>query len=341
MPRFTIDGKLPVYDVFHCRERYIGMVGPYYSRTGFWRVQVFVEGDEVPFSMLPDPRQFTMTVLAEIPRGRRQQEGWNVKIVWHKETLFDARVERHPQTTGRVAIATLARYDWPYIGEWIEHHRRLGIEHFYIYNHGEPKITAAVERFGPLVTEIPWTGGYALECSLSEPFWSPDSHLYTQPPQMVHTALKYGGGWDWLGFFDADEFLCPLGKEGLAAILDAGERGQYSELPYLRTACLRVQGKWFGTSGVKAPVPSVVAAYRRCEAGHTSGTKCFVRPEAVRASAVHYWDVEGQTGIVPDNVLRFNHYRAVSSFKRRDGGRYDAEYTNEASDDRLARMHHG
>lgn len=329
---FTIGGA-PVYDMFHCRGHYIGMVGPYYARTAFDGAVIEIDGQGAEWFMVPDSRLFTMTLLAKIPASMREKDTWQVRIVSGKQVVSYS-IPRSKRNLGRLAMATMVRYDAQYLGEWICHHARLGVEHFYVYNHSAvPKITAILQKFNYMATEIPWEGAYNLKSAGQEPFLPRDSHCYTQCPQMMHAALKYGDAWDWMGFFDADEFLCPMGNMDLGAVLSASERGDYAEVPFIRTTALQVRGKWFGTSNHSAiPNGSILRNYQRCEAGHTCGTKCFVQPHAVKGNAVHYWDVEGQAAILPDNVLRFNHYRSISSYKNRVGRAHDSHYSNETTD---------
>ena len=319
-----------VYDVFHCRGDYIGMVAPYYCRPAFDGITITVDDDSAEWFALPDSRQFTLSVLIKIPMLRRFQPRWLVRVGEGQCNVKASRIRRR-----RVAMVAMVRYDAEYLAEWIEHHHGLGFEHFYIYNHEDERdISDVCRNFGYLVTEIPWFGPYSRESAWREPFLPPTSHCYTQCPQMMHAALKYGHLWDWMGFFDADEFLCPMGPLSVKDVLDRTEQRAYGEVPFVRSAALMVQGKWFGTSGhEEIPEGGVLDNYTRCEAGHTCGTKCFVQPQTVTGSIIHYWDVEGQTARVPDNVLRFNHYRSISTYKARVGPGFDADYTN-ASEDR-------
>lgn len=323
---------MPIYDVFHCRDRYIALVGPHYSRVGLGSLKVLADEEPLPVTMLADPRSFTMTAMAELPNRLRDKDEWIIEIRSGSQGLQRWPVGRICAPRGTVALATLVKFDWPYIAEWIMHHHALGVEHFYIYNNGEAKITHAIARFiGAVVTEIDWPHPYGWTNALVEPCWTEDSHVYCQCPQQMHAALKFGRQWEWMGFFDADEFLMP-GKStaGLREILCSARHGTYSELPFTQTYSAIVQGKWFGTSGHKTiPPGSVLENYTRCERGHTSGTKCFVRPEYVTASAVHYWYGDGQAARIPDNVLRFNHYRSLSGYKNRVGPEYDSDWSNE------------
>ena len=348
MNTFDLGNGNIVYDVFRCRHYYIGLVSPYWCRPEVLGLVaphycaptrdgrgLLIEGRKTEWFALPDSRQFTLSLLAKIPGPQRNRPKLTVSLAGH-----DIQVRRLQPTVRRLAMVTMVRYDAPYLAEWIDHHADLGFQHFYIYNHHDnSEISEIVRSYPPhFITEISWSGAYEADTAWAEPFLSVNSHCYTQCPQMMHAALKYGDHWEWMGFFDADEFLCPMTDASLHDILDKAEQGEYCERPYERTAALQIKGKWFGTSGHRQlQQGSVLDNYTRCEAGHTCGYKCFVQPHTVTGTAIHYWDVTGQTSRVPDNVLRFNHYRAISAHKRRVGRKFDADWTNEQVDTRLCR----
>lgn len=327
----------PIYDIFHCRGQYIGMVGPYYSRTNFDRTRITVDGIPAEWFMLPSSRQFTMSLLVRIPQPVLSKNAWYLRVVTTNKPVIEHVVHKSDETGGRLCMSTMAKHDAPYIGEWIEHHKKMGFEHFYIYNQDtKGALHRAIEPYGDCVTEIRWMGEYGFDTSFHEPFLRRDSHLYTQPPQMMHAILKHGSGWDWMACMDADEFLVPSESMGILELLTHAEGGNLAEVPYSRIVSLVLQGKWFGTNNHRAAVlKDVRRAYVRCERGHTCGTKCIVQPHAVTGCAIHYFDVYGSSAIVPDNLMRFNHYRAISQFKVRIGELHNRHYSNETTDERI------
>lgn len=323
----------PLYDVFFLPPYHLAIVGPWYSRVVLGLLAPKVNGEESLFWQVPDPRMFTFTAKIEIPRRLRDRPDWEVTLGISGQP--PCRIERPAiEPSGQLAIMTLAKFDAPYVGEWLEYHRALGVQHVYLYNNGSPELHAALAPYGDFVTEIDWPYRYGMYDASLEPFWKPDSHMWTQPPAMVHAALRFGQAWDWMAFIDADEFLVPLQHDNLLEVLrDAGRRRWVEEM-FQRPAALQVAGKWFGTSGhPRLPPGSVVENYRRCEVHCTSPLKSIVRPDAVVASAVHWWTVEGETMRLPESVLRFNHYRAISDHQNRRGAAYDREFTNAIQDE--------
>ena len=331
--------ECPIYDIFFCRDRYIGMVAPYYARAAMGDVRVLVNDKRAPLQMLPDSRQFTMSVLAEIPGSLRDATNWNIQILQgrRRRVCYECNLSRLSfcnKWRGRIAMATLAKHDSPYIEEWVDYHVALGVEHFYIYNNNASQIREALSDCAPaLVTQIDWPYPYTMSVASLEPFWPADSHHYTQLPQQMHAILKYGDHWDWLGMMDADEFVVPLTDEPLADTLDQGAFGAWCELPHVHCAGVELQGKWFGTSGHDDVRSPVMRNYTKCERGHTAATKWFVRPQHINAAAVHYFENTGQPARVPTNILRYNHYRAISNHKLRRKPTDHSHYSNETTED--------
>ncbi len=333
-----VPDKLPIYDIFHCRDRHIGMVGPYYTRAAMGQVEVLIEDQRAPLKILPDSRQFTCSVLAEIPRAilPRWNAGLRAKVtVRHKgRTRFTGVFSRFVKgSSGRLAVATLAKYDAPYMKEWVDHHAALGVEHFYIYNNDAPDIKESLRDYTPgMITHIDWPYPYGMDAADLEPFWPATSHHYTQPPQQMHAILKYGDCWDWMGMLDADEFVVPMTDEPLVDTLDRAALGEWCERPHIHCAGVEMQGKWFGTSGHDKTQTPVRSNYRQCEKGHTAATKWFVRPQYIDSAVVHYFETTGQPARVPTNILRYNHYRAISQHKRRYQAADHDHYSNETTD---------
>lgn len=340
--------EMPIYDIFWTPPYHIAILGPWYSRAMLNGLDIRIDGINPVFWQTPDPRMFTFVAKLEIPRGLRNASSWSVSLTPGRGSLPHLGAMRNVQRpgpsmeSGRLAIATLAKYDAPYLSEWLRYHKAIGVGHVFLYNNGSTEISDVLSGFREFTTEIPWTYPYAMYCADTEPFWPANSHFWTQPAAQVHAALKYGCKFDWMAFNDVDEFLVPVKSESLIDVLNAVERHEYVEQIYHRPGAIQVRGKWFGTSYHEQLQKPVIQSYLRCEETCSSPVKAIVRPDAVVASAVHYFTVDGETIQIPDNVLRFNHYRSISDHQNRRGTRYDQEFTNASTDERalhLARKH--
>lgn len=95
-----------------------------------------------------------------------------------------------------VAICAVAKNEDPYIREWLEHYRRLGAAHFYIYDNNDDETTTIKDISAyPDVTVIPIRGRASLE------------NIHWQVGAYADAYFKFGHAYNWMGFFDIDEFV--------------------------------------------------------------------------------------------------------------------------------------
>jgi len=97
--------------------------------------------------------------------------------------------------------------------EWIEYHRMLGVEHFYIYDHdsveaGYPPLRSYVESGVVSYVWWPLPGGRNEQSS------------FVKRVAMNHCLYKYGRYNEWIAYFDIDEFCQPLGYTDIPAFLE-------------------------------------------------------------------------------------------------------------------------
>lgn len=96
----------------------------------------------------------------------------------------------------KVAVAAIFKNEFPYVLEWIAHHRLLGIEHFYIAdnvsNDGTSELLESLDTAG-IITRIhfPRVDGI-----------SPQKSAYN------YILNTYKNDCDLMVFIDADEFIC-------------------------------------------------------------------------------------------------------------------------------------
>jgi hypothetical protein len=120
----------------------------------------------------------------------------------------------------------------PYLREWIEYHRLVGVEHFYLYDNGSSDSTTRIMdeyRRRRLVTWRPWP---------------------ERPGQLSaykDALAAYGNESFWMAFIDVDEFIVPAVGDSLVDVVRA-----YEEFPALVVFWLL-----FGTSYFKARPPGL------------------------------------------------------------------------------------
>lgn len=221
-----------------------------------------------------------------------------------------------------VALVLVVRNEARHIGEWARFHRLAGSRQVIVYDDGSSDATLA-ELAGALEPDqlrvIPW------HQRLVDLPWQ--RQIHNQLLAYAHAASNFGGGFRWMAFIDADEFLVP--KRGTS--LDAA-------LSHLGPAvrCVSLPWHMFGRCGHQLP-PSggVVANYRHRAADPMAGVnfKCLVDPCHLTSLRVHRmavdrgeltWNDRGQ-------MFRFSD-RQRSAFYSADHLQLNHYYTRSAAE---------
>ncbi len=193
----------------------------------------------------------------------------------------------------RFAICACARWETPYIVEWLSYYRELGFEHIYLYcNDDDPG--ALYERV------LPFTQGAA-------PFvtFRHHAHQGQQYEMYVHFAGHGLAETEWVAFFDIDEFLrLPPGMD------IAGFMRRFRP----EVECVMFNWVFFGPNGHKTPPGgNVLENFTRREVEIHPYTKFVARASVVgeidftlRGMAHGFWHEIGTKlprAVIAANVL--------------------------------------
>ena len=207
-----------------------------------------------------------------------------------------------------LSIAAMFKNEAPYLAEWLEFHRLVGVEHVYLYDHGSTDnfadVLAPFIKDG-FVTLMPWGLPYTT------------GMMKAQIIAFGHALLTFGHDWRWMAFIDVDEFLFPVEGDSLLKTLSA-----YDDLP-----AVVVFWTMFGFSGHETPPQGLVTENYTMRAPFPTYAKpkSIVDPSAVRAvGGAHLFDIDaGNTsgfneqrqlvsksdlGNLTSKLLRLNHY---------------------------------
>jgi hypothetical protein len=153
-----------------------------------------------------------------------------------------------------LAIVAIFKNEDPYLQEWIEFHRLMGVDHFFLYDNGLEESSAdllrSYEKSG-IVTRIPFPNLPGLK----------DSHnkLYTLNIQQLaygDCLLRFRQHYKYLIMLDLDEFIYPVSEkhDSLVAVLN--------ELSSDGIKGIEISWTNFGSSGhVKKPPGLVIENY--------------------------------------------------------------------------------
>jgi len=241
----------------------------------------------------------------------------------------------HPSNpkSGKLAICALFRDEAPYLEEWIEYHRLVGVDHFFLYNHSSSDGFRDVLR--PYVRE-----GVVTLRDLS----FPNPWERWQVKAYSHAKERCIGRFKWLAAIDTDEFLCPVSGNSLIQILEGLKNH----------AAIFVHWKMFGTNHKKTLRPGELQTevFTKCAVDefpdHVLG-KMIARPERIVRFKIHEVILNGgETSVLANgdplgssrdySALQLNHYwtRAEDYFTSHKKPRRKVAESNDGSKGRSA-----
>lgn len=100
------------------------------------------------------------------------------------------------------AIGSMFRNEAPYLKEWVEYHKMIGVDHFFLYN--DKSTDNWEEVLAPYIEE-----------GLIEVFYWPSKNKYDHPIIQVNAfrnsiQRSHESHTPWVAFIDIDEFLLPM-----------------------------------------------------------------------------------------------------------------------------------
>lgn len=236
-------------------------------------------------------------------RGILRYGLWNaIKLKW--------RLKRDKSTPQYyLAVCAIAKNEGPYFQEWIEWHRKQGVEKFYIYDNESTDCTKEVLK--PYV-----------ESGLVEYNYFPG---YRMQLAAYDDCLKnYRFDARWIAFIDLDEFIVPIKYDSIPSFLKRFEDSSAVEVNWLI----------YGSGGEKKKLPGTMMERFKCHSQPTHYLNRHVKSivdtrrvfnmigchEAARISGYatdshgnpikkHFREREPQ-----QDIIRINHY-AVRSYE--------------------------
>lgn len=134
--------------------------------------------------------------------------------------ILDAKQLSAPKKKHTLAICSVIKNEAKYLKEWIEFHRLVGVEHFYIYNNNSTDrlyniLSPYIKK--RLVTLIPWPDFLGSIEDDKSYQWA----LSTQIPAYENAILfKAGPQTKWLALLTPDEYLVPVESYTMIELLE-------------------------------------------------------------------------------------------------------------------------
>lgn len=201
-----------------------------------------------------------------------------------------------------ISICLMIKNDHEYIQEWLNHHRSIGIEHFYIYDN---ESTPPYNNLGDDVTLIYWDENYYFEPHppIKNMKYYNKSFQKNMPSfidlELTHYPLypnrndrqykayqhclnNFGKDNKWIAFIDADEFIM-IDDQKLKDLLDEYSKDE-------STAQLLLYWRTFGSSDYIKKQPKIIESYTEWFPDYQ--VKPIVQPEKIfGVSYIHEFTV--------------------------------------------------
>ncbi|MBS0606593.1 MAG: glycosyltransferase family 92 protein [Verrucomicrobia bacterium] len=158
--------------------------------------------------------------------NQRMRKGWCLLLLLPLMMLLSKKVEAHELSSSNsqpkkycFSICSLIKNEDKYLKEWIEYHKIVGVDHFYLYNNGSrdrtKDVLAPYIKEG-LVTLINWPNRF--------PGHMEDDVLWALTVQLpaFENAAKFLAIKDtkWLAVVEIDEFIVPVNARTISEILE-------------------------------------------------------------------------------------------------------------------------
>lgn len=101
-----------------------------------------------------------------------------------------------------LSVCIISKDENKYLKEFVEYHKLIGVEHFFIYdNESKVSMRETLREYSDCVTVIDFPG------------------KHQQMPSYTHCLNNFGNTSKWIAFIDTDEFLVPKAHDDIKLIL--------------------------------------------------------------------------------------------------------------------------
>lgn len=210
------------------------------------------------------------------------------------------RMEKKSKFKNFISVVAIAKNEGANFAEWIEFHRVIGVEKFYIYDNNSTDNTYDVLR--------PY-----IESGIVEYIPFPGERM--QVPAYLDAIEKFKDKTKWMAFIDLDEFIVPISDKNIVELLRRMPRS---------IAQVLIGWVYFGSNGhTEKQTGMVLEKFKRRASTGANISKAIVNPRLVADGArirVHTFRVAGWTTdgykIIPAKIhneypvdkVRINHY---------------------------------
>lgn len=197
-----------------------------------------------------------------------------------------------------LSVCGFFRNEGLYLKEWIEYHRLIGVDHFYLYN------DISKDNYQEILA--PYIEEGIVELFHTNPNPKRRSHVQDQTKAYNECIKNSAGVTKWLAIIDLDEFILTKNYEKISDFLK-----QFDDSPDI--AAVEMAWKLFGTSGFqKLPTDSLmIENLTWCAPNNYTDkvdpdhrrVKSILRPETVERMQIHQGKYTKGYLVYPNDVI--------------------------------------
>lgn len=205
----------------------------------------------------------------------------NDLIIKNKNLKFKKNETEHKKNYDfELSILAIFQNEAPYMKEWIEFHKLVGVQHFYLFNNlSDDKYFEVLSPYieNGEVDLIDWP--YSFDSGETKDWQEIQVKAYAKGIQLANGKTK------WLAIIDLDEFLIPVKQKKLTQIL--------SNFEDAKIGGVFVNWQVYGTSFIpkiphdKLLIETLLLKSSKDSKNDVTMVKTIVRPERVSKPKIH------------------------------------------------------
>lgn len=177
----------------------------------------------------------------------------------------------------------------PYLREWIEYHRAVGVDKFYLYDNGSTDDTRKILA-------------HYIKSGIVEYTYFPGEKR--QLPAYQDCIARFKMDAQWIAFIDLDEFMVPKKYDSMPRVLDGMSDDNITQFV--------IDWQIFGSNGHERKPRGLVIENYTMRARRPWLYKSIVNPRMVFGVSCHEHNVAFWTYHVPRKIAQINHYHCKS-----------------------------
>ncbi len=242
------------------------------------------------------------------------------------------KVNKYPEFIDEIIMSTIVKNEDNYIIQWIEYHRKLGINRFIIYDNKSS--TTPIKKKNKTLLKVPSNLQRVLTNYISEGIvvlinWPYEymllkSGISGQTTQQNHSIYAFNKC-KYIGLFDIDEYLNPQTKQiNIDKIFDGIINKNNINIKNIGSFVIKCK-LFFNPKNLPTDGYNFFKIYDADLITLEGREKNFVIPQNVKTFAVHTITSGKESFIIDYKILYFNHYFFLNKKQR---GLHKTKYTD-------------